>query len=132
MKALTVLQPWAWAIIHGPKRIENRTWRTNYRGPLAIHAGLSRRMLCVTLNNGMIVPEDALVFGALLGVVDLVDCVSLADAPPDPFAEGPYCWLLENPPATVTAFLDSQAVECSPNRAASSGRAGPMYRNPAV
>lgn len=39
MKALTVLQPWAWAITHGGKDIENRTWGTGYRGPLAIHAG---------------------------------------------------------------------------------------------
>lgn len=31
--------PWAWAIIHGTKRIENRTTLWTYRGPLAIHAG---------------------------------------------------------------------------------------------
>ncbi|OCB46671.1 hypothetical protein A5721_10795 [Mycobacterium vulneris] len=39
MKALTVQQPWAWAIIHGGKLIENRTQLWSYRGPLAIHAG---------------------------------------------------------------------------------------------
>ncbi|WP_256993591.1 ASCH domain-containing protein [Rhodococcus sp. 06-418-5] len=39
MKALTVQQPWAWAIMHGSKVIENRTQNWNYRGPLAIHAG---------------------------------------------------------------------------------------------
>lgn len=39
MKALTVCQPWAWAIIRGGKRIENRTQNWTYRGPLAIHAG---------------------------------------------------------------------------------------------
>lgn len=39
MKALTVQQPWAWAIIHGGKPIENRTQLWAYRGPLAIHAG---------------------------------------------------------------------------------------------
>jgi hypothetical protein len=38
MKALTVQQPWAWAIFHG-KTIENRTQQWSYRGPLAIHAG---------------------------------------------------------------------------------------------
>jgi ASCH domain len=36
---LTVRQPWAWAIIHGGKDVENRSWRTKYRGPLLIHAG---------------------------------------------------------------------------------------------
>lgn len=38
MKALTIRQPWAWAIAAGHKPVENRTWTTRYRGPLAIHA----------------------------------------------------------------------------------------------
>lgn len=27
MKVLTIKQPWAWAIVNGTKRVENRTWR---------------------------------------------------------------------------------------------------------
>lgn len=27
MKALTLHQPWAWLMLYGPKRIENRSWR---------------------------------------------------------------------------------------------------------
>ncbi len=40
MKALSIRQPWAWAILHAGKRIENRDWRAapSYRGPLLIHA----------------------------------------------------------------------------------------------
>ncbi len=38
MKAITLWQPWAWALIHGGKDVENRVWRTHYRGPLIIHA----------------------------------------------------------------------------------------------
>lgn len=38
MKALTVRQPWAFAIAHLGKRVENRVWGTTYRGDLAIHA----------------------------------------------------------------------------------------------
>lgn len=38
MKALTITQPWATLIAQGQKRIETRSWSTNYRGPLAIHA----------------------------------------------------------------------------------------------
>ena len=35
MKALTVQQPWAWAIIHAGKTVENRTQRWwSYRGPI--------------------------------------------------------------------------------------------------
>ncbi|MEV6967602.1 hypothetical protein AB0M47_21105 [Hamadaea sp. NPDC051192] len=40
MQALTVRQPWAWAIAHAGKVVENRSWSTSYRGLLAIHAGL--------------------------------------------------------------------------------------------
>jgi hypothetical protein len=40
MKAITVRQPWAWAIINAGKDIENRTWNTNFRGRVAIRAGM--------------------------------------------------------------------------------------------
>jgi len=39
MKALSVRQPWAHAILHLGKRVENRDWRgCNYRGPVLLHA----------------------------------------------------------------------------------------------
>ncbi|MCC6457256.1 MAG: ASCH domain-containing protein [Caldilineaceae bacterium] len=38
MKAITLWQPWATLIAIGAKRYETRSWATNYRGPLAIHA----------------------------------------------------------------------------------------------
>lgn len=38
MRCLSIRQPWVWAILHAGKRIENRSWSTNYRGPIAIHA----------------------------------------------------------------------------------------------
>ncbi len=42
MKVLTVRQPWAYAIIHLGKDVENRKWRSDYSEPLLIHAGLHR------------------------------------------------------------------------------------------
>ena len=39
-RALSIRQPWAWLILNGYKDLENRTWRTDYRGPLLIHAGM--------------------------------------------------------------------------------------------
>ena len=39
MKALTLHQPWASFVALGVKTIETRSWSTEYRGPLAIHAG---------------------------------------------------------------------------------------------
>ena len=41
IKVLSIKQPWAWLIVNGFKDIENRTWATNYRGPMLIHAGKS-------------------------------------------------------------------------------------------
>lgn len=39
MKAITLIQPWATLVALGEKRIETRSWKTNFRGELAIHAG---------------------------------------------------------------------------------------------
>jgi hypothetical protein len=38
MKTLTLLQPWAGLLALGLKRFETRSWNTQYRGKLAIHA----------------------------------------------------------------------------------------------
>jgi hypothetical protein len=40
MLAVSVRQPWAWAIARGHKAVENRDWDTRFRGALAIHASL--------------------------------------------------------------------------------------------
>ena len=38
MKVITIKQPWASLIVSGLKNIENRTWKTNFRGRVLIHA----------------------------------------------------------------------------------------------
>jgi hypothetical protein len=42
MKTLSVKQPWASLIVEGIKDIENRTWKTKFRGRVLIHAGLAK------------------------------------------------------------------------------------------
>ena len=44
MKVLSLRQPWAWFVINGGKRIENRRWNTRFRGDFLIHAakGMTR------------------------------------------------------------------------------------------
>ncbi len=39
MMTLSIRQPWAWLVVSGTKDVENRTWTTQYRGWLLIHAG---------------------------------------------------------------------------------------------
>ncbi len=109
LKALTVCQPWAWAIAEGHKRVENRTWATRYRGPLAIHAGKSEKWMAHGLDQieqalGIRPHEETLAFGAVICVVDLVACHTLDYAIRHypwikfhPFADGPFCWILQHP-----------------------------------
>lgn len=106
MKCLSVLQPWAWAIIHGPKRVENRTWPTNFRGRLYIHAGKGRRWLVESEpatwqeRYGVECPAvDSFAFGAIIGHVDVTDCVPVSRIGNNPWACGPWCWKLANPAA---------------------------------
>jgi hypothetical protein len=96
MKALSVCQPWAWGIITGIKTVENRFRPTRHRGPLVIHASQSRRYLGEDVAGLLpgLPPADRLDFGALVGVVGVVGCVPLAEVEGDPFAVGPWCWLL--------------------------------------
>lgn len=84
MKALTLRPVWAWAVIYAGKDIENRTWRTQLRGTIAIHAskGLTKAEYEACVEG---VPRrwqkeipafEAMTRGAVIGIADLVDCVT--------------------------------------------------------
>ena len=88
VKALTVRQPWAELIIRGQKDIENRSRQTNHRGQLAIHAGLG-------FDDGEPKVRGELDRGAIVGVVDVVDCVQGSTSPCA--VSGQWHWLLANP-----------------------------------
>lgn len=84
MKAISVRQPWAWAIIHGGKDIENRNWKTNMRGRVAIHAsaGMTRAEYeedCKSIHkrkpNIKIPAYEDMARGAIIGTVEIIDCV---------------------------------------------------------
>jgi hypothetical protein len=99
MRALSVRQPWAYLIRTGDKRIENRSWPTKHRGDLVIHAGLSRTEYRQMSKEGYDdLPElgdgD---FGVLCAIVNVVDCVPVEDVEGQDYAEGPWCFILENP-----------------------------------
>ncbi len=104
MKCLSIRQPWAWLIVAGWKRIENRGWKTRCRGRLALHAAarLGGSWDDVLLPHGIALPSlQELPRGALVGTVELVDCLRIEELPPerrdDPHAVGPWCWLLADP-----------------------------------
>jgi hypothetical protein len=105
---LSVRQPHAWGLIHGTKRIENRTWRTHYRGPLVIHAGVRTDDLGA-IDDYPGCDIAGLAWGKLVGVVDLVDVVPFERVRGRPYAEGPWCWVVANPrpvePVAVRGLL---------------------------
>jgi hypothetical protein len=98
MLCLSVYPHWAWAIIHGEKRIENRTWKTNIRGRIFIHASCSQSPLSPSdrrLLAGM--PDVSSLAGCIIGSVEIVDCVPLCDVEGERYASGPWCWILARP-----------------------------------
>lgn len=110
---LSIRQPFAWGVVHGLKRVENRSWECQHRGFLWIHAGKSKEIIEGTDPEDWFEEEDGtpfipncppwdqLAFGAIIGAVDLVDCVSERVAQKrlglDPHIGGPFCFLFENP-----------------------------------
>jgi ASCH domain len=96
--ALSMHAPWAWAIVHAGKHIENRTWKRSYRGPLFIHASLSgTQSECDEIERkcGTRPPAD-MIRGAIIARATLSDIVPLREVKRDPWASGPWCWILQD------------------------------------
>lgn len=76
MKALSLTQPWAWLVAHGPKSIENRVWNTTFRGYFLIHAAkgmkaddwYSANAFAQAIDPGICIPQPAqLERGGIIG-----------------------------------------------------------------
>lgn len=105
MKALSVRQPWAWAIIHAGKDIENRSRITRYRGLVAIHATRCTRDEYeyaaeeIARLSGRKVPlweEIRKAFGAVIGVAELTGCIEDSGEPggESDWYQGDVGWVL--------------------------------------
>ena len=82
MKALSIKQPWASLIAHGIKDIENRTWKTKFRGKIYIHAcakGVNpdftreQNNALYKWNTGVGTQPQSR--SAIIGEVEIIDCV---------------------------------------------------------
>lgn len=99
MKAISIKQPWAWAIFNG-KPVENRVWHSDYRGPLLIHASKAfdkEGDLWIQKNKKILGIDGMPLFfpcGKVIGIVDMVSCVTYH---PSPWFCGPYGFVFENP-----------------------------------
>jgi hypothetical protein len=103
VKALSIRQPWAELIIRGIKDVENRSWSTEHRGPLAIHAartfGLNldapeERKEYEYLRDEYGIDKDALVFGALVGTVEVIEVTKQVKS--KWHLQGNWGWYLKN------------------------------------
>lgn len=114
VKALSIRQPWVWAILNAGKRIENRPRRFHYRGPICLHASLHRPSVddqtwflstlddveiatgetpCGDMIDAEILKAALEVRGGIVGTAEIVDCVEQSDSP---WFFGPYGLVLEN------------------------------------
>jgi len=93
LRAISVRQPWAWAIVQGLKPWENRPRRFNYRGPLLIHASQAAREqdylfgveLIERLTGRSPPARNVIERGGIVGAVELTDCA-------EPLAEDDGEW----------------------------------------
>lgn len=76
MKVLTIKEPWATLIIDGHKKYEFRSWKTNYRGKILIHAGMSleKDMLNRFKDYDLTCSK-----GEIIGEAMLTDCIFVTE-----------------------------------------------------
>lgn len=86
MRAISIKQPYASLIAHNIKDIENRTWKTHFRGRVYIHAtAISAGHFTHVLNESQLDEiykrtdfrflDTTLIKSAIIGEVTIIDCV---------------------------------------------------------
>lgn len=115
MKALSIIQPFATLIVIGAKRVETRSWSTDYRGRIAIHASKefppAYRVLCFdtpfreALLSAGIRNFRSLPCGVVLGTAELVSVGEAGRAVENlmpqelafgDFSSGRFAWYLDD------------------------------------
>lgn len=92
---ISVRQPWASAILHRGKTVENRSWSTLHRGRIWIHAAKQLDAIAVGDRRLEGLDVDGLPRGVILGSVDLVDVIRSSRSPWA--ARGMFHWVLRDP-----------------------------------
>lgn len=102
MKVLSVWEPYASLLAAGLKDVENRDWYTNHRGPLLIHASktweeeavdwILDRLEDTEMRNRLLIGKSAFPLGGIVGVVNMIDCVTESDSE---WFCGKYGWVFD-------------------------------------
>ncbi|MGB4106608.1 MAG: hypothetical protein WBK55_02290 [Alphaproteobacteria bacterium] len=96
MKALSIMQPWAWFVAEGFKPVENRDWSPRnpalrFRGPFLIHTGLkadgnafgpeSMQWMAKLIAPAKLPEGKVFKFGGIIGYGEIVDVVTYHRSP---------------------------------------------------
>ena len=110
MKVLSLTEPYATIIKEGKKAIETRSWKTNYRGKLYIHASSTKIQKKYRENKDLmnLVDINNLNYGYIVCSCELIDCVKMTDEFIEKvklnneeyisgiYARDRYAWILKN------------------------------------
>ncbi len=111
MKVLSLTEPFATLIKEKKKLVETRSWRTNYRGELYIHASMTKPSKTDLEDEELmsLVENKEMNFGYIICKCILVDCVYMTEEYINNMKEnnyqeyicgdysvGRYAWILEN------------------------------------
>lgn len=111
MKVLSLTEPYASLVKDGVKKIETRSWKTNYRGRLYIHVSSTPIPVKCRNNSELmnLVDYNNLNFGHIICSCYLEDCVLMTDSFIEKikntdyneyiageYAPGRYAWILKD------------------------------------
>jgi hypothetical protein len=95
MICLSIREPWGTAIFSLGKDVENRSWRTTFRGTLGIHVSTGKVERADLAFLKLRMGDLALPLGCVVGYVELYDIVNAANS--RWAREGQWHWLIRNP-----------------------------------
>ena len=110
MKVISIKEPFATLITNGMKKIETRSWKTNYRGEIFIHAS-GKSIAKEFLTNDFVVDlvkDMDMNFGNIICRCNLVDCIYMDETFLEYIKQNPteynvgeyklgrYAWIMEN------------------------------------
>lgn len=111
MKVLSIKEPFASLIKSKIKFIETRSWKTNYRGEIYIHASISSWKILTERDEKLkkLLKDNTLQYGNIICKCNLVDCVYMTKEYVEEmknnnyqeylcgdYQEGRYAWILDN------------------------------------
>ena len=111
MKTITLKQPWASLVASGLKKYEFRSWKTNYRGDILIHAGkgVDKEALEKYKNLNLDYPSST-----IMAIVTIEDCIELtATINKKICQENPYIYGNKHRSGFAWKLSNVRTVKCS-------------------